>query len=96
MRPSSATRLALIVRHNEIAMKTILITSMAAIALTHAAHAGGFMWFRGDIGTASPFVSSSSPTKNVTTPVVTKPKAASNRSVAGSKSKSTGHRITAR
>ena len=78
-------------------MKTILITSIAAIALTHAAHAGDWTWFRGDIGIgASPFVSSSSPTKNVTTRVVTKPKAASNRSVAQSKSKSTGRRITAR
>ncbi len=77
-------------------MKTILITSIAAIALTHAAHAGDFMWFRGDIGTASPFVSSSSPTKTVTTRVVPKRKASSNRSVAGNKVKVTSDRITER
>ena len=77
-------------------MKTILITSIAAIALTHSAHAGDFMWFRGDIGTASPFVSSSSPTKTVTTRVVPKRKAGSNRSVAGNKVKVTSDRITER
>jgi hypothetical protein len=78
-------------------MKTVLITLIAAIALTHAADARDWAWFRGDIGIgASPFVSSSSPTKNVTTQVATKKKPASNRAVVGRKSKSTGHRITAR
>jgi len=38
--------------------KTILITSIAAFALTHAATAGTWFWFRGDIGVGSPFVSS--------------------------------------
>jgi hypothetical protein len=83
-------------------MKTLLITSIAAIALTHAARAGDWTWFPGDIGLSSPFTSSSSAVNNATTGVVTKRKvvakrkAAPNRSVAGSKSKSTGHRITAR
>jgi hypothetical protein len=84
-------------------MKKLFITLIAAIALTHAAHAGGWMWFHGDIGVSSPFTLSSSPTNNNTTAgavskrkVVTKQKGAFNRSVARSKSKSTQHRITAR
>jgi hypothetical protein len=83
-------------------MKILLITSIVAIALNSSAIAGDWMWFHGDIGTASPFVSSSPPKNNVTTRVVTgkkavtKGKADSNRSVAGKRAKSTGHRVTAR
>ena len=62
-------------------MKTLLITSIAAIALTHAARAGDWTWFPGDIGLSLPFTSSSSPVNNATTGVVTKGKAASKRSV---------------
>jgi hypothetical protein len=83
-------------------MKTPFITLIAAIALTHATYAGDWMWFHGDIGLDSPFTSSSSPVKNATIgavtnrQVVTKPKAAADRPVAGLKSKSIRHRITAR
>jgi len=83
-------------------MKTLFITLIATIALTHAVHASDWMWFPGDIGVSSPFASSSSAPNNPTTgtvsnrKVVTKPKAASNRSVAGRKFKSTHHRITTR
>jgi hypothetical protein len=77
-------------------MKTVLITLISAIAFTHAVHAKDWGWFHGDIGIVSPFVSSRSPTNNVTIPVVTKRKAVSKPSLTGRKSDSTGHRITAR
>jgi hypothetical protein len=97
----TSVRIGLQDRH--ITMKTLLITTLtAAIALTHTAYAGGWMWFHADIGTASPFVSSSPPKNNVTTRVVTgkkavtKGKAASNRSVGRTKFQSPRHSITAR
>jgi hypothetical protein len=83
-------------------MKRLFITLIATIALTQAAHAGGWMWFHGDIGLSSPFASSSPPANNATTELVpkwkavTKQKTASNRSVAGHKFKSTRHSITSR
>jgi hypothetical protein len=83
-------------------MKTLSITLIATIWLTHAAHARGWTWFHGDIGLSSPFASSSSPANNAATGVVpkrkavTKQKAASNRSVAGHKFKSARHSITSR
>jgi hypothetical protein len=76
-------------------MKTLFVTLIAAIALTHAAHAAGWMWFHGDIGLSLPFASSGSPANSATAGVVTKSKvvtkrqAASNRSVVKSKSKLT-------
>jgi hypothetical protein len=86
----------------EAPMKRVFITLTTTIALTHAAHASGWMWFHGDIGLSSPFVSSSLPANNATTgavperKVVTKQKAASKTSVAGHTFKSTRHSITSR
>jgi hypothetical protein len=83
-------------------MKTLFITLATTIALTHSAHAGGWMWFHGDIGLSSPFGSSSSPPNNAATGVgpkrkaVTKRKAASKRSVAGHEVKSPPHSVTSR
>jgi hypothetical protein len=96
MRHNSKIRSALNVRYNKMLMKTMLVTSIATITLTHATQARDWAWFQGDIGIASPFVLSSSPTKNVTIPVVTKRKAVAKRSVTGRKSDSTRHRVTAR
>jgi hypothetical protein len=77
-------------------MKAILITSIAAVALTQAANAGGGAWFR-DIGPgASPFVSSSSPTTSVKAQAVTKQKAAPKRAVSRSKPKPADQHITER
>jgi hypothetical protein len=76
-------------------MKTILITSIAAITLTQMANASGGAWFR-DIGPgASPFVSSSSPT-SVRSQAATKQKTAAKRAVARSKPKLADQRITKR
>jgi hypothetical protein len=83
-------------------MKTLFITLTTTIALTHAAHAGGWMWFHGDIGLSSPFASSSSlPNKAATGVVlkrkaVTKRKAASKGSGAGHEFKSPRDNITSR
>jgi hypothetical protein len=78
-------------------MKTILITSIVTIALTHAAHAKTWAWFRGDIGIASsPFVSSTAPANKNAKRAVPKQKASSHRVVAETKSKSADKRITAR
>jgi hypothetical protein len=78
-------------------MKTILITSIAAFALTHAAMAHTWAWFQGDIGVgSSPFVSSSSRTNSVAAQATTKKKAAQKRAVTKSKSKPADQRITAR
>jgi len=84
-------------------MKISIITLIIAIGITSSAIAGGWMWFHGDIGTASPFVASSSAKNNVTTrvgsskKVVTKRNAspASHPSVAGSKLKA-DRRVTER
>jgi hypothetical protein len=83
-------------------MKTLVIMLITAAALVPLADARDFMWFQGDIGVnASPFVSLSSPTSNVTSHVVTEHKvvtkriAASSGSVAKTKSKSTRQRLTA-
>jgi hypothetical protein len=75
-------------------MKTILITTIAAIALTHGATAG--TWFRGGIGLQSPFVSTSSPTNRVAAQAATKKQAVQKHAVAKNKSKSADQRITAR
>lgn len=83
-------------------MKTLFITLTTTIALTHAALARDWMWFHGDIGLSSPFGSSSSPANNPATRVVSKrkaiteQKAASNRSVAKHKFKSTRRSVTSR
>jgi hypothetical protein len=78
-------------------MKVILITSIAAIALTHAANARDWAWSQGDIGVgSSPFVSSSSATNSATWQHVTKQKAVPKRAVARSKPKLTDRRVTAR
>ncbi len=75
-------------------MKTILITSIAAIALTQAVNARDWAWFQGDIGVgSSPFVSSSPPTTKVAQTVI-KQKAAPKRVVARSKARSADQRIT--
>lgn len=78
-------------------MKTIIITIIAAFALTSAATAHTWAWFQGDIGVNSPFFPSSNSAANtVATSHATKPKAVSKRVVIKSKSKSTGHRIATR
>jgi hypothetical protein len=78
-------------------MKIILTTFIAVFALTTAATAHTWMWFRGDIGVgSSPFVSSSSSTTTVAAQAVTKKKAVQKRAVTKSKSKSADQRITAR
>jgi hypothetical protein len=78
-------------------MKTILVTLIAALALTHTAAAHTWMWFQGDIGVgSSPFVSSSWPANKVTAQTAAKQKAFSKRAVARTKSKSADKRITAR
>jgi hypothetical protein len=78
-------------------MRTILIASVAAIAFTHAAYARTWAWLHGDIGMASPFVSSSSPATNVTARAASKRKPASKRALATkSKSQRTGKVIAAR
>lgn len=78
-------------------MKTILIISIAAIALTHAAHAKTWAWFHGDIGVDSPFFPSSNSAANtVSAPHAAKPKAVSKRGVVKSKTKATSHGIAAR
>jgi len=64
--------------------------------LTDAAHAGGWTWFHGDIGLASPFVSSSPPTTNGIIRPITKGKAPPSRADGGSKVKSLSHPINAR
>jgi hypothetical protein len=76
-------------------MKTIIITCIAAFALANAAMAHTWFWFHGDIGTSSPFVSSTSPVSHVATRGA-KPKLLSNRGVAANKSKTISPRITAR
>ena len=81
-------------------MKTLFLVSIAAIALTHSAHAGGWMWFHGDIGLGSPFVSSSPSTTKDTIraapKVAAKRTPASNRPVVKAKFKSTDRRVSAR
>jgi hypothetical protein len=80
-------------------MKTLFIVSIAAIALIHSAHARDWMWFHGDIGLSSPFVSSPSTTKGTTgaaRKVAAKRTPASNRPVVKAKLKSTDHRVSAR
>jgi hypothetical protein len=83
-------------------MKTLFITLATTMALTHAAHAGGWMWFHGDIGLSSPFGSSTSPANNAATRVVpkwkavTRRKGGSERSVAGHEFKSPRHSISSR
>jgi hypothetical protein len=69
-------RLTLIVRLKGLPMKTLFITLIATIALTHTPHAASWMWFHGDIGLSSPFAPSSSPANNAATGVVPKRKAA--------------------
>jgi len=63
-------------------MKTPFITLIATIALTHVAHAAAWMWFHGDIGLSSPFVSSSSLANDAATGVVPKRKAVTERKAA--------------
>ena len=83
-------------------MKTIFITLMATIALTHAAHAHGWMWFHGDIGLSSPFSPSSFSANNAVTAAVPKRKAVTEQkagakgSVAGHKFKSTRRSVASR
>jgi|GEM_PF-6077952 len=78
-------------------MKIILITSIAAIALTHAAHAKTWAWFHGDIGVNSPFFPSSNSAANTVSALhAAKPKAVSRQAVVKSKTKPTSHRIAAR
>jgi hypothetical protein len=77
-------------------MKAVIVTSIAAIALTQAANARGGLWFRDFGAGASPFVMSSSPTISVKAQATTKQKPASHRAIARSKSKSAEKRITAR
>ena len=78
-------------------MKIIVITSIAAIALTHAAHARTWAWFHGDIGVTSSFSASSNPVANpVSTPQASKRKAVSKQVGVKSKSKSASQRIAAR
>jgi hypothetical protein len=80
-------------------MKTLFIVSIAAIALTHSAHAKGWMWFDGDIGLSSPFVSSSpSATKGTVraAPKVAAKRTPAKRPVVKAKLKSTNHRVSAR
>jgi hypothetical protein len=78
-------------------MKTIIVTFIAASALTHAAHAKTWAWFHGDIGVgASPFISSGPATTSVRAQTVTKQKAVPKRGVGKSKPKPADHRITAR
>jgi hypothetical protein len=80
-------------------MKNLFIVSIAAIALTHSAQAKGWMWFHGDIGLSSPFVSSPSTTKGTTRAapkVAAKRTPASKRAVVKAKLKSTNHRVSAR
>jgi hypothetical protein len=74
----------------------IILTSIAAFALAHAAHAKTWAWFHEDIGIASPFVSSSSPAMNVTTRAVTKPKLVAKHAVARTKNRPADQRVIAR
>ena len=68
-------------------MKTKLITFIAAIVLTHAAHARTWAWFHGDIGNASPFGSSRSAQTKVASSLMTKSQSASKRTLLAEKSK---------
>jgi hypothetical protein len=77
-------------------MKTMFITGIAAFALAHSAAAHTWTWFRGDIGLASPFVSSSPAKQQVASRAVTKQSPVSNRAKAVAKPKPTDKRITAR
>jgi hypothetical protein len=83
-------------------MKTLFITLTTTIALTHAAPAGDWMWFHGDIGLSSPFGSSISPANNAAAGVASKWKAVSGgkgyskRPVARHELKSRRHSITSR
>jgi hypothetical protein len=81
-------------------MKTLFIVSIAAIALTHSAHARDWMWFHGDIGLSSPFVSLSGSTTKGTIraapKVAEKRTPASNRPVVNAKLKSPDRRVSAR
>jgi hypothetical protein len=77
-------------------MKTIFITFIAAFALTSAANARTWAWFRGDIGVgSSPFVSSSAATNSVAPQAAVKQKAPK-KTVTKNKSKSADQRVTAR
>lgn len=78
-------------------MKTILITIIAAFALTSAASAHSWAWFQGDIGVYSPFFPSSNSAANTaSTSHATKPKGVSKRVATKNKSKSTSHLIASR
>jgi hypothetical protein len=84
-------------------MTKLLITLVAAVALTHAGNARDFAFFHGDIGLdASPVVSAAAPANKVTAraaakrDVVAKRKSAPKASVAITKPKAARERVTAR
>ena len=75
-------------------MKTIFITSIAILALTSAATAHTWMWFRGDIGVASsPFGSASPGKQQAAAPVSTKKLSVAARAAAGRKAKVIDQRV---
>jgi hypothetical protein len=75
-------------------MKTIFISFITAFALTSAATAHTWMWFRGDIGVgSSPFVTSGPAKRQATAPATTKKSSVATRAAARPKSKVTDQRV---
>jgi hypothetical protein len=77
-------------------MKTLIITCIAAMSLTHAAHARTWAWFHGDIGLASPFAAFSKHATTVTRQSTTKSKAVQKRAFTKSKISSADKRMASR
>jgi hypothetical protein len=81
-------------------MKTLFLTLITSVALTDLAQARDWMWFHGDIGLGSPFLSSR--TSKIKHTTQTAPQLSAKRTpsskerIVKGKSKSTDHRVSAR